>query len=57
MADREEQIITITVKTEGEKCEMTDEQIREWYETNVAKLFDPAYGTPRIDVKVERVER
>ena len=38
----EEQIITITVKTKGEKCEMSDKEIRRWYETHVAGLFDPA---------------
>ncbi len=50
----EEQIITITVKTRGEICELSDSEIKEWYETNVAKLFDPAYGTPEITVKVKR---
>ncbi len=50
----EEQIITITVKTKGEKCEMSDKEIRRWYETHVAGLFDPAYGTPEITVSVVR---
>jgi len=50
----EEQIITITVRTKGEKCEMSDAEIREWYETNVAKLFNPEYGTPEISVNVLR---
>lgn len=54
--EMEEQTITITVKTSGEKCEMRDEEIVEWYKTNIAKLFDPAYGTPEIDVKLERKE-
>ena len=53
----EEQIVTITVKTKGEKCEMTDEQIRAWYESHVAKLFDPAYGTPEIKVELKRIEK
>ena len=52
----EEQIITVTIKTKGEKCEMSDEEIREWYEKNVAKLFDPAYGTPEITAEVKRNE-
>ena len=52
----ETQIISITVKTCGEKCEMTDEQIREWYESHVRGLFNPAYGTPEITVKVRRSE-
>ncbi|MBQ2117735.1 MAG: hypothetical protein II192_01615 [Clostridia bacterium] len=52
----EKQVITITVKTEGERCELSDAEIRAWYETNVAKLFDPAYGTPEITVEVRRTE-
>ena len=50
----EKQTITITVITEGETCEMTDEQILEWYRSRIAGLFDPAYGTPRISVTLER---
>ncbi len=50
----EEQIITITVRTKGEKCEMSDAEIREWYEANIAKLFNPEYGTPEISVNVLR---
>ena len=53
----EQQIITITVKTEGETCEMTDEEIRAWYETHVAGLFNPAYGTPEITVEVKRIPK
>lgn len=52
----EEQIITITVKTKGEVCELSDSEIKKWYETNVAKLFDPAYGTPEITVNVKRTD-
>ncbi len=52
----EKQIVTITVKTEGERCELSDAEIRAWYETHVAKLFDPAYGTPEITVEVRRTE-
>jgi len=51
----ERQIVTITVETEGETCEMTTDEIRAWYETKVASLFDPAYGTPKIRVEVERI--
>ena len=51
----EEQIITITVKTSGDICEMSDEEIREWYEKNIAGLFNPAYGTPEINVSVKRI--
>lgn len=50
----EEQIITITVKSRGETCEMTDGQIREWYEQKIAALFDPKWGTPEITVEVKR---
>lgn len=51
----EEQIVTVTIRTKGEKCEMTDDAIREWYATHVAKLFNPAYGTPEIEVDVKRI--
>ncbi len=53
----EEQTITIIIKTQGEKCEMTNEQIRKWYETNIRGLFNPAYGTPEITIDVERIIR
>ena len=39
----------------GRKCEMTDEQIMEWYETKIRALFNPTYGTPEIKVDVERI--
>ena len=52
----EKQIVTITVKTQGEKCEMTDAAIKAWYETHVANLFDPAFGTPEISVELKRIE-
>lgn len=51
----EKQIITVTIQTEGETCEMNDREIREWYETNIAKLFNPAFGTPEIHVDVKRI--
>ena len=50
----EKQTVIITIQTEGETCEMTDDQIKAWYQTNVAKLFDPAYGTPSISVALKR---
>lgn len=53
-ARREEQTVTITVKTEGEPCELTDEQIGDWYKQKIAALFDPKWGAPAIAVKVER---
>lgn len=52
--EMEEQYITVKIKTKGEKCEMTDAEIKRWYETKIAGLFDPRYGTPEIEVKVER---
>lgn len=51
----EEQIITITVKTKGEVCEMSDSEIQHWYETNVAGLFNLEYGKPEITVDVKRI--
>lgn len=51
----EEQIITITVRTKGDVCELNDEQIREWYEKSIAGLFNPEYGTPEITVDVQRI--
>ena len=50
----EKQLITITIETQGDNCEMTDAEIRTWYETHVAGLFNPAFGTPRIRVDVQR---
>ena len=50
----EKQIVTITIKTKGEECQMSDAEIKAWYEEKVASLFNPAYGTPEIDVKLER---
>ena len=50
----EKQIVTITIKTKGDVCQMSDAEIKAWYEEKVASLFNPAYGTPEIDVKLER---
>ena len=50
----ETQTVTVTVQTEGEPCEMSDDEIRDWYEKNVASLFDPRWGTPKIAVEVKR---
>ena len=52
----EEQVITVVIRTKGEKCELNDEEIRSWYEENIAKLFNHAYGTPEISVDVKRIE-
>ena len=51
----ETQIVTINVKTQGEVCELSTEEIKEWYKTNIAKLFNPEFGTPEIDVTVTRI--
>lgn len=52
-----EKIITnVTIVTQGEPCEMDDEALREWYESHIAALFDPRYGTPKITVEVQRIE-
>ncbi len=53
----EEQIITVTIKTKGEKCELSDAEIKEWYESHIAKLFDPKFGTPEIKAEVKRIEK
>lgn len=52
----EEQVITVTIRTKGEKCEMSDAEIKAWYESQIAKLFNPAYGTPEITAEVRRTE-
>ena len=50
----EEQIITIRIKTKGDICEMSTEEIKKWYETNILKLFNQEYGRPEITVDVKR---
>ena len=40
----------------GEKCEMADREIVDWYREHVAGLFDPAYGMPQISVTLRREE-
>lgn len=50
----EEQIVTVTIKTKGAPCEMTDAEIKAWYEQSIAKLFNPEYGTPEITAEVKR---
>jgi len=52
----EKQVVTITVITEGEECEMTDQAIIDWYKKHVSEIFNPQYGTPQISVKLERTE-
>ncbi len=50
----EEQVITITVKTTGEKCQLNDEEIRQWYASAMRNALNPACGTPEITVDVQR---
>ena len=54
--EMEEQIVTVKIRTKGEKCVMTDSEIRQWYGEKIAGLFNPEYGTPEITVSVERRE-
>ena len=52
-----EKIITnVTIVTQGEPCEMDDEALRKWYESHIAALFNPRYGTPTVTVEVQRIE-
>ena len=51
----EEQIITVEIRTRGEKCEMTDAEILEWYRTHILSLFDARYGTPEVEVRLKRI--
>lgn len=53
-AAMEEQIIQITIRSKGAVCEMTDEELKAWYEQKLGELFDPKLGMPEIKVKVER---
>ncbi len=39
----EKQVVTITVITEGEECEMTDQAIIDWYKKHVSEIFNPQY--------------
>ena len=50
----EAQTVTITVKTQGDPCELSDDEIRAWYAERVASLFDEKWGTPEITVDVAR---
>ena len=50
----EKQTVTVTIRTSGEKCQMTDEEIIAWYKQQIAGLFNPEYGTPEIEVRLDR---
>lgn len=53
----EQQTITITIKTKGDRCVMSDAEIRAWYLEHVSELFDPKFGTPEIEVTLRREEK
>ena len=50
----EEQIITVKIKTKGDLCQMSTEEIKSWSETNILNLFNLEYGKPEITVDVKR---
>lgn len=52
----EQQVVTITIVTKGEKCEMSNQEILDWYRTHISGLFNPDYGVPEIDIALKRVE-
>ena len=51
---REEQTVTVTIRTWGDKCELSDDEIREWYEDRIETLFEPNIGGHEIDVEISR---
>ena len=53
-AAMEEQIVTITIRTKGEPCGLSDEEIKKWYTDRIGSMFDPRWGTPEITVALER---
>ena len=53
----EKQIVTITIQTEGDLCEMSDAEIKDWYREHIEQMFDPAYGTPSIKIDLARERR
>ena len=50
----EEQTVTVTVRTRGEACELSDGEIAAWYRDRIDRLFDPRIGEHEIFVQVER---
>jgi len=52
--ETENQTVTVTIRTSGEPCELSDEQITAWYEERIASLFDPNVGKPEITVALRR---
>lgn len=52
----EEQVITVTIRTKGDVCVLSNEKIAQWYKENIAKLFNKEFGTPEIEVDVKKIE-
>lgn len=50
----EEHTVSVTIRTRGEACEMTDEEIAEWYRNAIDSLLDPHIGEHEVSVRVER---
>ena len=50
----EEQVVTVTVRTWGKPCELSDEQIIAWYREQMEKLLDPDIGGHDVTVSVQR---
>ena len=36
----EEQVITVTIRTKGDVCVLSNEEIAKWYKENIEKLFN-----------------
>ena len=50
----EEQTVTVTIRTLGEPCELSDAEILTWYRDRIEALLDPAIGTHSVDVALSR---
>ena len=50
----EEQTVSVTIRTRGEACEMTDEEIAEWYRNAIDSLLDPHIGEHEVSVRLTR---
>lgn len=50
----EQQTVTVTIRTWGKACELSDEQIATWYRDGIESLLDPNIGSHEITVSVER---
>lgn len=52
----EEQVITVTIRTKGDVCVLSNEEIAKWYKENIEKLFNKEFGTPEIEVDVKKIK-